>query len=371
MSHNVPWKSPAVQLNPGTNVDFADFVPLLGPNGGRVVVDYFEVCINGTITVGTGAWDGRDVPRLVQLVTVEKRDGRLRHALSGFKSRKAAIYFGGIDRYTEHGNVAVGAAQAIDLRLPLWMKKRFVARPEDFSLPADVFKKISVTFAALANAQTGTAALSANALTCYILAHWHEEMKVEFKCDDIIKSTDFNSNTQAKLALVGAVQDAYIDREDTTAGGAVITAITDVRCEDLGTPLLTRQDLVNRYTTSRLIAPTGPTTPATERFLDPVREGKLLPFFVSDEQTSPWDGKVLDSMKIDVGAGATSLSMVTREVVDKSQTDINQLMARHGVKPSDIVMETKKGNKMSIRDPHWSKRQLVVGAWSAPLKRAA
>lgn len=372
MSHNVPYKSAVVTWTPGSPFEFADFVPPFGPNGGRTVVDRFILCINGTITVGTGTWDGRDVARLANLVVVEKRDGRLRWSLNGVKSRIASIMFNGIEGHQEHGTVAIGAAQAIDYRLILPMAKPFLPRPRDYSLAADTFKKVTVTCNSLAGAATGTAVLSANALSMYILADWHEETKVEFKLDDIVKSVDFTSNTQAKLSTSGVVHDLYIVRDDGTAGGGnSITAITDARCEDLGTPTLTRADFVHDYTAKRKIAPSGPSTPATERFLDPVRGGFVLPFITADGDTSPWDGKALENLKLDVGTGAANLSCITREVWSKSESDLATLTAKHKVGPGEWQMETTKGNKQSLNDPHWNDKQVALGVWSAPLKKAA
>lgn len=370
MSHNVPWKSETKPVQLGAPVDFIDFVPIKGPNGGRIVVDKFILCITGVITVATALWDGRDVARLITLLVVEQRDGRLRWALSGLKSRIASIFFHGIEKHIEHGNVAIGAGQAIDLRLIIPMVKPYVRRGKDFALPADVLKKITVTWNGLTGAQSGTTVLSAPTLNAYVLAEWHEEDSIEFKAEDLVKSVDFQSQTQAKLSLNGAVHDAIIVKEGTTSGGDSIAAITDVRCEDLGTPVLTRQDLKNSYTIKRAVAPSGPVTPATERFLDPVREDKALPFIAADYDTSLWDGKVVDSMKIDVGTGVASSAIITREVVEKSQANYNAQVARWGVNPKMVGMKTDKKSRTGLGNG-WNKRQLLVGVWKAPMQRAA
>lgn len=373
MSHWPMYKSDTKPVTPGSYTEFFDFIPLVAPDGGRVVVDKFFLVITGTITVATALWDGRDVVRLAQLISVEKRDARQRWTLSGYKSRLASIKYNGIEEHQEHGNVAIGAAQAVNLRLLIPMRKRFTRRPNDFALPADAFKKIAVTWAALASAQTGTTVLSANSLNAYILAEWHSEQKVEFKVDDIVKSVDSNSATQARTALSGVLHDLDVCKEDTTAGGALVSAITDARIEDLGTPTLTFGDLQHSYSVKRQITPSGPVTPATERFLDPVRSSQLMPVLTSDNVTSPWDGRIVDSLKLDVGTGLAGFAIITREVVDKSQADYQATMARYNISPDDLkfAVGDTPNNAVDTRPiTSVSKRQQLVGTWIGPLKKA-
>lgn len=374
MAHWPTYKSDTKPVNPGSYTEYFDFVPLVAPDGGRIVVDKFILVIVGVITVATTAWDGRDVCRLAGLIAVEKRDGRLRWSLSGYKSRIASIKYNGIEEHQEHAAVAVGAAQAIQLRLIIPMRKNYTRRPNDFSLPADAFKKITVTWAALASAQTSTTVLSAATLNAYILAEWHSENKVEFKTDDIVKSVDFNSPTQARTALSGVLHDLDVVKEDLTAGGAIVTAITDARIEDLGTPLLTFGDLQHSYTVKRRIAPSGAVTPGTERFLDPIREGKDLPVMTADGATSPWDGRIVDSLKLDVGTGLAGCSIITREVVDKSQTDYNATLARYNIDPKSVSFASgdAASNGVDTRPiTSVSKRKQLTGVWVAPMSKGA
>lgn len=371
MSQNLPFKSETKVFAAGSYLEFTDFIPLRGPSGGRVVVDKFIVCINGTITVATAAFDGRDLPRLMALLTVEDRAGRQRWSLSGYKSRIASIHFNGIEEHAEHANVAVGAAQAVDYRLIIPMTKKYLRRGKDFAIPSDIFKKIAITFNSLAGAATSTTVLSAPTLNVYILAEWHEEHSVEFKSEDIVKSVDFNSTTQGKLSTSGALHDLLLVREPAaagTAGGDVITAITDARLEDLGTGVLTRQDLVHSYSVKRQVCPSALTVGA-ERFAEPTREGKVLPIIVADAETSVWEGKVLDSVKIDVGTGAAGLAAVSREIVEKSQANYTAQMARFQLQPSMIRMKTAGKSRRALAD-QWSKRAQLTTPWSAPLPAA-
>lgn len=369
--HLPPYKSETKPFTASSYVEFTDFVPPRGPNGGRNVIDKLFLCINGTITVATATWDGRDVCRLAQLISVEDRAGRQRWALSGYKTRIASIHLNGIEEHMEHADLTAGAGKAVDLRLLIPMTKQWLRRGKDFAIAADVFRKVGVTFNSLAGAATSTTVLSAASLNVYILAETHEEFSVEFKAEDVVKSVDFQSNTQARLPTQGAVHDLIVCREPAgggTAGGDVITAITDARIEDLNVPVLTRQDFLGIYSVKRKLAPSGTTT-GGERFTDPSRQGVALPILVADYETSAWDGKVLDSIKIDVGTGAAGLSLISREVCEKSQANYNAQVARFGIDPRTIRMKTAGKSRRGLGDG-WSKRQQVVAVWSAALPAA-
>jgi len=371
VSHNLPFKSETKPYNPGATTDFFDFVSPRGPNGGRVVIDRLILCITGTVTVGTAAWDGRDVCRLAGLVTVDQRDNRQRWSLSGYKTRIASIHLNGADQHQEHTDVAVGAGQAINLRLVIPFFKRFLKRGEDYSIPSDVFRKITVAWAQLASAQTGTAVLSAASLNAYIEADWHEEYVIEYKCEDLIKSVDFNSATQAKLSASGAVQDLLFVLENSTAGGGSIAAITDARCEDLNTPVLTNADLLHDYAMKRWLAPSGPATHGAERYGEPSRQGLMLPFMSSDVQTAPWDGVVRDSLKIDVNGGPANMSVISREVIEKSQSTFNAVTSRFGVDPRSVKMRTANGHEEGLTTDGWNQHEKLVGPWYADMPAAA
>jgi hypothetical protein len=370
-SHNPPFKSETKQIALGAPQEFFDFVQPIGPKGGRVVVDAFIICVQAVVTVATAVWNGKDVPRLFSLLDVQQMDSRSRWLLSGYKSRLASIRYNGIEQHQEHANVAIGAAQVVDLRLVIPMTKRFMRRPKDFALPADVFRKVVVNWAALASAQTGTTVLSAFAGSAYILAEWHEEESIEFKSEDQVKTQDFTTQTQAKLALSGPVLDLDIVNEGTTAGGNVITAITDVRIDELGMQPLTRGDLAHSYRCKRGIGASGPTTPGTERYLEPVQEGTMLPVIVSVPETSCWDGKMVGSMKIDVGVGVANSSVITREILDKSQALYNRVIAEFNIDPKSLKAKTDKKSRTSLDGSGWTQAQKLRMPWKAANRQPA
>lgn len=370
MSHNPPYKSETRTVVIGSPMEFGAFVPPRGPTGGRNVIDKFEICVAGTITVATLAWQGEDVPRIFQNVRVEDRSGKARWSLSGYKTRITSILLNGIEEHMEHTDVAIGAAQAVDLRQLVPMTKPMIVRGKDFALPSDLLGKISLDFASYAGAATSTTVLSAATLTCYVLAHCHEEHAVEFKAEDTVKSVDFNSNTQAKLAPAGAIHDLFVVKESTGAGGDVITAITDARIDALGAPTLTRLDLVSAFTRKRKLGNSAfGATPGAERFLDPVRSGMALPILTADAETSVWDGKVVEDVRVDVGTGAAGLSVISREITEKSQANYNAQIARFKIDPNTLKMKTEAKSRQGLGDG-WSPRQRLVGVWKASLRGA-
>lgn len=368
MAQRFPFKSETKPWTPGQNMEFFDFVPARGPKGGRVVIDKFIIRVSGSITVATALWDGRDVPKLFQNLQIETRSGRLRWSGSGCKSRLASVVLHGADRHLEHANIAVGVGAIVDLSLIVPLEKRFAVRPRDFSMPADMFKKLALSTSSLAAAATGTTVLSAATLNVYVLAIWHEEFNVEFKCEDSVICTDFTSTTQAKLSLSGPVHDLFIVKESTTAGGDLITGITDARIEDLGTPLLTRGDYVADYTQKRGLGNTNAgATPGGERIMDPVREGKLLPVIVSDEHTSFFDGRIVESLKLDVGGGVAGLSCITRQVLPKDQQGFDATCARYNVDPRRLRVKTAGKSNRELH--HWDRQELVMAPMSAELPK--
>jgi len=368
MTFYPPFKSESKPYAAGSTIEFTNFVNAVGPNGGRVVVDRLCLRVTGTITVATAVWDGRDVARMFNFVTVEKKDGRLRWALSGARTRAASIFLNGIDQWTEHGNVAIGAGQAVDAYINIPLKKRYAKGGDAYSLPADLLAKITAVWGANTDMQTGTTVLSAINLSAYVLAEWHEELKFVSHVDDLVRSIDFQSQTDAKITPTGNVQDIFIHKVGTTAGGGeLLTAITDVRIEELGMPLLSRADLLWNYSYKRYATPSGPTTPATERFLDPAREGKVVPVFTSDEDTRAFDGKMgIQNFRIIAGTGVASSTAIYRETVAKSQADFQAEQAQYGVAKKDLTVKTANGN-----DHAFTPAQRAVLPWEAPLTRAA
>jgi hypothetical protein len=369
--HLPPFESEIKDWRPGGTLEFADFVDLRGGTNGRVCVDYYVVHVTGTITVADANYDGRDVCRLLSRIAVESRDGRKRWNLSGFKSRLASIKYNGIENHEEHANIAIGAAATVDYRLIIPMTKRFARRPKDFAQPADVFRKIVIECNSYAGATSGSTTLSAADLDVFITAEWHEEDidSVEIKSEDYVSSVDFTSNTQAKLLPTGAVHDLDIVRETSTAGGGLITGITNVRCDALGTGTRSRSVLKHSYTARRGYAPSGQSATGVERFKEPVRDGQMLPIVTATPETSVWDGALVDQLKVDLGAGAADLSLISREILKKSGENFASQAALFGLSEAEMRMKTAGKTQRSFSE-HRDARRVSVAPWSAKVPAA-
>lgn len=365
MSNYPTFKSETKPYSSGSPVEFTNFVPQYGPRGGRYIVDRLCLRIVGTVTVATAAWDGRDVSRFFNLITVEKKDGRLRWSLSGNRTRAACIYFEGIDRWSEHADVPVAAGQAIDHYINIPLTKRYMKGGDAYGLPADLLAKITVTWGSNTDMQTGTTVLSAIAVNAYVLAEVHEEHTFVSHVDDLVKSVDFQSQTEARILPSGFVQDLFVHKTGTTAGaGESLAAITDARIEEMGFPLLTRQDITWAYNRKRLTAPSGPVTGAT-RFSDPfsLAQVKAMPVITADEDTRAFDGKPgVNTFRLIVGTGVAASSVIYREVVPKSQTDYQAEAAEYpGASPTDL--NVKQANPTPGATAPLSKEAKAVMPW--------
>lgn len=368
--HLPPIRSKQEDFIVGSTVEFDNWVPPRGGAGGRNVIRGFFLKLFGTITVATADFDGRDVARLIARVAVQDRSGRLRWALSGASTRLATILYCGIERHIEHATIAQGAGAAVSLMLYIPMAKPRVVRGEDFALPADVLDKVIVTFNSYASAATGATVLSAADLDCYILADLREEHNVEIKSEDAVKSVNFQGTTQAQVKLSGTVHDAFIAREAAaagTAGGESVSTLEDLRCDELNIPPQKNADLKAWYTHKFGYGNTSNSATAGEVYKDPFRAGQALAFIIADEDTSVWDGKVVTDAKIDLGTGAAGLSLVTREVLPKSQENFNAQAAQFGINPD--VLRAKTAGKTNRDIGAYGKRAKQVMPFSAPLRR--
>jgi hypothetical protein len=234
-------------------------------------------------------------------------------------------------------------------------------------MPADVFRRVLFTCGNLANAGAGAATLSAQDLEVFVTAEWYEEDSGEIHSEDVVKAINFTSNTQVKAQLGGAVHDMDIVLEDDTAGGAAVTGITFARCDELGIVQTSFTTLKHSYATRRRIAPSGATANGAERFKDPYRDGKSLALITATPETSVWDGKVVPFAKIDVTGGAAGLSLITREILPKSQDLYNRQAADHGIQA--LRMKTAGKSKRRFADWSHNERAQAVAPWSFPLKR--
>src|SRR5688500_2645889 len=81
---------------------FFDWIPREGPNGGRNMIDGFQLVVDGQVDVATAVIQGEDLARMWGRILVEQVDGVKRWNLPGDASRVASYLLAGPDRYSEH-----------------------------------------------------------------------------------------------------------------------------------------------------------------------------------------------------------------------------------------------------------------------------
>lgn len=377
---NPPGHLPAYQSETkpfisGVTQDFFAWMPSKGPAGGRVVLPCLTVRIQGLLDVAGATWDGTDVWRLIKNLVIEDRAGKVRWQLSGYKSRLASIMLNGIENHQEHVSIPVGVNQVVELYAVIPLALERVHTGQDFAIPADEFRKVSVTFAGPTEAQTGAVVLSNFRLQCFVDAHWYEEGDADggsliFHTPCVVSSTDFHNVTQCRIGSEGVIHDLWIVREDPTAGGGSTLTVIDVRIAELGIPLRNRGDLQHAYRLRHGLAASGPATPGTERFLEPCLTGKAVPVIASTSQTSVHHGRFVEQALLDITAqvGTTQgFSIITRQVIPRSESLTALTVAKHDVDTTQPVrMHTAKKSRKSPRE--WDKRARSVMPVTLPYK---
>lgn len=364
------FKSEIKPLSSTGPTEFAEFIPLVGPGGGRVVVDKLIIKIVGTLTVGVAAFNGYDVPRLLSQVNVQEITGLNRWSLSGYKTKLMAEHLLGEDKWIDHPNIAVGAGGVVDLSLVVPFEKPFTVRPRDYSIGSDMFGKVILVGAAAALAQTGTTTLSALALQAYVLAEWHEEDSLEIKVQDQCQSMDFTTTNEARLVVGGPIHDLLLVKEGTTAGGDSIAAITDVRVDDLGIPMLQAGDFVVHHRLKRNIGNTGLAAAATERAYNLTAQKLILPIVAADEETSSYDGRTTRNVKINTYAAPAGCAALVRNIVPRDLGTVRRTLSNFNITENEALGARVKTASKSKRNPAaWSAEKKQFLPLSLPLPR--
>lgn len=328
---------------------FFDFIDRQGPNGGRMVIDGFWVhaAIQCDITVAT--LDGRDLPRIFSNITISQVDGVQRFNLAGDLARVYSYAVEGPDHYIENADIVVANNNVIKVSLYVPMKKRYAHTPEDFSLPVDMFKELSIQEPAAADFPTATFSLD----TCdyWVVADCREDFDVQIYNVDEVASTLFAATTEAQLSLGGKLHDLYLQAAGA-GGGASLANLTDVRIDALGFPTLTRNpDLNTRYKRYRNEGNSGSSANGAERSTSPfgtVATAKACAVIFHHDEISPWTGKVLRQAKINLTNSVASLRAIQRVITPATEALRNMTNAAYGKRPGDYRVATKAKTKYDV-----------------------
>jgi hypothetical protein len=354
----VIYKSEVKQWNSaGGSAYFFDWIPREGPNGGRVVIDGFYVHADMQIDTAAGATaQGEDFARVFNRIIVEQQDGKKRWNLQGDTSRVMSYLLDGADRYTETPDVAVSTSNAAaDTVIYIPMTKRFTRNPEDFALPVDNFKQLTIEFASSTVFNIGSVVVSnIDFINFYIIADCHEELDLQIHCEDEVAATDMTSLTEGRLVTGGKLHDLVLHAQGAS-GGAVLTNLADVRCDDLQMPPFLRvPDLETAYRRKRDNGANLNSTMGAEIRSDPMATDQAAAVLVSDGSTSFYEGPTLQSVKLTLTNTVASLRALHRVVTPASAATRNRTSALYKVGPDQFVVKAASKTKRGVGD--WPKQ---------------
>jgi hypothetical protein len=351
------YKSEIKAWSAGGRVQFNDFVPPLGPNGGRNIIDGYQLVADGTGTTAGAALLGEDRCRIFGQIQVHERSGLQRWNLKGDQSRVMCVLLEGAHRVEEPADTGVGAGESVDCQMYIPMTKRFAKRPKDFAQPVDEFKMIELNFPALSDFSLGGSTVTTISANVWVIAHCHEESPgaVEAYMKDEVGATDFTSTTEVRISLRGKLTDLALHARGA-AGGTSLANMPSVRIDDLNIPILTRlDDLLPAYKIHRGQADGIGSTQGSPMRTDPfTADMACAVLFTAEGESTAKVGKVLDSVKVTCDSNTVaSLVALTRQVLPQSASYLQDVSSRHGVAASGWRFKTEGKSK---REP---------GAWKS------
>lgn len=367
------YKSPSqTHVASGTLKFPGNWIPNVGPNGGRVVIDSLEPVYNLTdITCATTATEGEDTYRAFESVVVEQVDGVQRYNLQGDALRIFLYDALGADRVHENADLAASANQNLVYSAVLPLSKRFSKRPADFALPAELLKEVRIGCAKtdVTGLGVGTGTVTITAANVYLLAHCHEEMSIELKSVDAVGSTSFPSTSGVTLKIGGRLQNLHIYARGVS-GGASATGLTELRVDQiLPDNLLRNPDLLLPYLRARGAAMNdAQAADGAAVHNDPAAAGRSIPVLFTTEDTSVFDGPVVDDVIVRVvGGSLASAIAIHRAVLPRSAQIEAAVMARHGLSPEDFRTKTKAKSKRD--SDRWDDEEWAFMPLNAPMQR--
>lgn len=330
---------------------FQDFVPREGPNGGRVVIRGFTVYAVSQIDISVQTQEGEDMANVIANVKVESANGRLRWNAPGDASRIMSYLLDGADRYTEHADIAAGNNNASIVRMYIPMRKRFTKNPDDWAMPADMFRKLVITSPTAASWATSGTTLAIDSLYFYVIAECYEEFDLQFHCEDYVSVQDFESLTQGKFSIDGKLHELAFHAAGAS-GGAALAGCTDVRIDTKNLLDLTlTSELLADYRRRRNVGSNLASTMGSAIHADPFVAGKAIPVIYSDEETSCFEGPVLRNIKVNITNDVASLRALTRVVVAPDPATRNAIASAYGVKDwGSVVVKTKSKSSKGLGD---------------------
>jgi hypothetical protein len=367
--HTRVYKSAKQSYVAGSVLEFHGFVPRFGPRGGRNVIDGFELVAEMTdINCDAATVEGEDCYRVWKRIRVEQVGGIVRWNLRGDESRVALYQLEGAERVREHADIADADNQSLTFSCYIPMSKRFAKRPADFALPADLLHKVSIECADASELSLGSAVVTIDSGRYYVVAHTHEEFDVELKCEDEVKAAPFPSTDGITLKVGGRLQDLMVFARGAS-GGAAMANFTDVRVEELIPVALTRDaELQRPFLRDRYNVENGTTDGASIRN-EPAAGDLAVPVIWTDEDTSPFDGPIMDEAIVYATNSVASCIAIYRVVKPLSGQVAQGVLNAYGLSASDFRVKTEGKSKREAARWRGREDELAYMPKKGPLLR--
>lgn len=362
-----PIKSASQQHIGGSTLRFHSWVPRRGPNGGRNVIDGFELVADiADINVATTAVQGVDLWRAFKRVQIEQAGGALRWNLRGDESRAMCYLLEGPHRVREIADSAVANDQAIRVAVYIPLERHFAVDPRDFSMAAEVFNELRIECADVTELDDDGGTVTIDSASYYVIAWCHEEFSVKISPHDLIAATAFPSTSGMNLPVNGRLHDlAFFARG--TAGGASTANFTDVRIDHLIPVPISKNDILGQYQRDRRNATNLQSADGGQVRMDPFLSGKGVPILWTTEKTSAFDGPLLDQAIIYTTNTVANLLALYRVVKPRDAMVAAAVMERHGLTEGSFRVKTRGKSKRARNK--WSPEQEAFLPLVAPLLR--
>jgi hypothetical protein len=352
----------------GSTLRFNTWIPRRGPNGGRAVIDGFELLVEyADINVATTAVQGADLWRSIRRLQVEQAAGVLRWNLRGDELRTMCYGLEGPHRIREFADTGTTADQAIKLSFYVPMERRYAVEPRDFSLPAEVLSEVRIECADVAELDDDGGTVTIDSLSYSVIAWCHEEFAIRILPHDVIAAMSCPSTSGVTIPVNGRLHDLYFFARGTS-GGASLANFTDVRIDQL-LPIAMRRDpdLLSAYQRDRRNGSNLASADGGQVRQDPFNIGKAVPVLWTTERTSCFDGPLTDQAIVYLTNSVANLLALYRVIKPRDPNVVEAVCQRHGLPESAFRVKTRGKSK---RDrSRWPPEHEAYMPLVAPLPR--
>ena len=245
-SEKVSWVSGAKKTVP------MDFLPLVGPKGGRLVIDKIQIESHLNLTTASGVtMTAGDQASFIARLRMADLAGNRRY-LSGAKTRVKGFEDLGLQYPAEPA--AVAASQTgIDQTYThcLAFARPLARRPWDYALPVEdlIFGgALEIQMPASSDLlYSGGSAPTINSGDYQVFVWTREERSLEYKCRDVVEEFATTSNTNWYLQVAGRLLRAATAFKDAASNGTSVVTVTDLSIDQFGMVAMPRSQFLSQY----------------------------------------------------------------------------------------------------------------------------